>query len=925
MALLDPARSDTPTATALVAALVVVHEGSALPDALEAVERQVYEAEAVYVVGGDGDARKTVDAARWAPNVAAAVAALDPGITHVWLLHDDSIPRPDTLGALVREGGRVGAHLVGSKVLAAGHPGILESVGLATDVFEVPASGLDTDELDQEQYDVLRDVAFVASSSILIARDMLERTEGPDPLLEPTTAALDLCQRVRLAGGRVVVVPSAEVLHDGTCSRESSHWRVEAGRLRAMLKAYSPITLAWVVPFSFVLDLLGAVVNLLFGRWRLFAFVRAWGWNLARLPSTIGARHRVERVAGDAELFRFQIRGSARLTRFGQNVADLFVRAAASERARSLGNFVESGGETVRRPVVASLLAGAGFALFATRQLWLDGVANAGYALAPPESVSSALQAFAGGWNPAGLGSAEPLRPVLGAVSLLQVALLGRGSLTLVVLLVAAALGGVIGVARLLGPFGIRPAARYAAGILFVGGPAVRLMAGTGVWHGIVAMAVLPWIMSVVLHRRRTASAVVAAALLTAVAAAFAPLMLVLPTIVVLVWGLAEPEGARRNLGRAAAAAVLAVPALLPWVGTLDDVAYFFTAGADFFWAPSVWVVALAVIAAGGMLMAAPPGIVRLSGWGALLMAGGAMLARAGGFGWGTDPGMAGMAAVGLGLAIIAGTGFETGARAFEAQGTTRYLRVVSALASGLLLVGVATLAVPGRLGFPSSGLTETLAFTAEANPGRALLIGDEATMPGGGRLLPGGMHYRVVSTPAPRLWEAWPSPARAGNAALADALTSALSGSSFRLGEDLAAFGIGWIVTTGSQPVIKALDAQLDLFPLALPDTRAYEVEVPAPRAIDAGGTEWTSVGSAYIGPAGGGTVRLAENADTRWGDSALSWEQDGWANQVTTGSSVIEFGPVGRLRLAAIAALIWTGVLVLAAAAIREQEPGS
>jgi hypothetical protein len=428
---------------------------------------------------------------------------------------------------------------------------------------------------------------------------------------------------------------------------------------------------------------------------------------------------------------------------------------------------------------------------------------------------------------------------------------------------------------------------------------------------------------SVVIHRHRTASAVVAAALLTALGAAFAPLMLVLPTVVVMVWTLAEPEGARRYVGRAAAAAVLAAPTLLPWVGALDDVAFWLTTGADFYWAPSRWVTALSVAGALTLLAAAPPPISRLGGWGALLMAGGAILARSGGFGWGTDPGIAGMAAVGLGLAVVVGGGFESGARAFEARGATRYLRVVSALASGLLLVGVATLAVPGRLGLASSGLSETLAFTAEADPGRAVLIGDEATMPGGGSPLPGGSHFRVVSTPAPRLWEAWPSPERAGDAALAEVLTGALSGSSFRLGEDLAAFGIGWIVTTGSQPVINALDAQLDLFPLALPDTRAYAVEVPAARAVDVTGTEWISTGSAYVGPAGGGTVRLAENADTRWGDSALAWAQDGWANRVTTESSVIEFGPISQLRLAALAALIWAGLLVLATAAIRERQP--
>ncbi len=918
MALLDPPRSDSPTATALVAVLVVVHEGSALSAALEAVERQVYEPESITVVGGDAGTHQTVEASQWAASINEAVTALDDAITHVWLLHDDSIPRPDALGALVREGGRARADLVGSKILVSGHPGKLESVGLATDVFEVPASGLDREEVDQEQYDVLRDVAFVAGSSILIDRTMFERVAGPDPLLEPMTAALDLCQRVRLAGGRVVVVPSAEVLHDGSCERDSKPWRVEAGRIRSMFKAYSPVTLLWVVPFSFVLGLLEALVSPLFGRWRLFAFLRAWAWNLMRLPSTIGVRRRVERQVGDAELFRFQVRGSARLTAFTQRAADYFVRVTESERVRNLGSLVETSQETVRRPVVASLLAGVAFALFATRQLWIDGVASIGYALAPAGSLAATLDAYAGGWNPAGLGSAEPLRPIIGAVSLVQVALLGSASLALPVILVSAAVAGVIGMARLLGPFGVRPAARYSAGILFIGGPAVRSLAGDGVWHGLVAMAVLPWILSVVLHRRRTGASIVATALLTAIGAAFLPLLLVLPAVLMALWMLVESEGGNLRVGRAAGGAVLAVPALLPWVGALDDLSFRFTVGPDFFWSPSIWVVAVTAAAALVLLAAAPRPISQLAGWGALMASGGAILARSGSFGWGTDPGATGLVAVGVGMSVIVGAGLETAARSFETAGVNRYLRLLAGLGPVLLLVGTITIALPGRLGLPASGLVDTLAFTSETAPGRALLIGDEAAMPGGGQALAGGIHYRVVSTPVPWLWEAWPTPQQAGDLALGAAVSSALSGEDFRLGEKLAEFGIGWIVATGEGPITAALDAQLDLLPLALTDTRAYQVEVPAPRAIDSTGTEWISTGVGYVGPGGERTIRIAENADTRWGDR---WEPDGWANRVTVDDGLVQFGPVGRLKWAALVGLIWTGLLALGAAAIRER----
>ena len=497
-----------------------------------------------------------------------------------------------------------------------------------------------------------------------------------------------------------------------------------------MLKAYSPITLLWVVPFSLVLGLLEAVVSLLFGRWRLFAYLRAWGWNLMRLPSTIGARRQVDRRVGDAELFRFQVRGSARLTAFLQRTADYFVRVAESERVRNLGSLVETSQETVRRPVVASLLAGVAFAVFATRQLWFDGVASAGYALSPTGSVAATLKPMpVDGTRP---GSAAPNRFVPSSAPCLSCrwpcwaeprspwwwSWSWRPS------------PESVGMARLLGPFGVRPAARYAAGILFIGGPAVRVFAGDGVWHGMVAMAVLPWILSVVLHRRRTSASIVAVALLTAIGAAFLPLLLVLPTTLVAVWTLIESDGGLLRVGRAAGGAALAVPALLPWVGTLDDFPFLFTAGPDFFWSPSVWVAVVTATTALLLLVAAPRPMAQLAGWGALVGSGGAILARSGSFGWGTDPGAAGLAAVGVGMGIVVGAGFETAARSFETTGPTRYLRVLAGVGAGLLLIGTITIALPGRLGLPATGLADTLAFTSEAAPGRVLLIGDEASCP---------------------------------------------------------------------------------------------------------------------------------------------------------------------------------------------------
>ncbi|MDH3606814.1 MAG: hypothetical protein OER12_07445, partial [Acidimicrobiia bacterium] len=160
------------------------------------------------------------------------------------------------------------------------------------------------------------------------------------------------------------------------------------------------------------------------------------------------------------------------------------------------------------------------------------------------------------------------------------------------------------------------------------------------------------------------------------------------------------------------------------------------------------------------------------------------------------------------------------------------------------------------------------------------------------------------------------PTPARLGDEALTEILESALAGGSFRVGESLAEFGIQWIVATDPGPVVDALDAQLDLLPLALPDTLAYQVEGDAPRAIDESGVLWTPSGIDFVGPGAGGTVRLAENADSRWSGQ---WVQDGWANRVTVDTGIISFGPIRRLRTASIVALAWVGLLVIGVAAIR------
>ena len=269
-----------------------------------------------------------------------AIASTASDVEYLWILHSDARPRPDALAALVSEVERNDASLGGSKLLVAGTRDELESVGSATDVFGEPFSGLDEGEIDLQQYDVVREVAFVSSVSMLVRRDLAQGLQGLDDLLEPVAAGLDFSQRVRLAGGRVITVPSSEVFHQGRCRQAGRGWREQAGRMRAMLKAYRPITLAWVIPYQLFVGLVDSLFNLVLLRWRPAAkHAASWGWNLIHLPSTIAARRKFKpvRAFGDEELFRFQARGSVRLRDLGAELTERFLFMFDDDKALARG------------------------------------------------------------------------------------------------------------------------------------------------------------------------------------------------------------------------------------------------------------------------------------------------------------------------------------------------------------------------------------------------------------------------------------------------------------------------------------------------------------------------------------------------------------------------------------------------------------
>lgn len=845
--------------------------GADLDAALAVVGRQVYEpAPEVVLIGEDLDPRPDVDVAS---TLEEAITSTDSSVDYLWLLHADARPRPDALAALVSEVERNEASLAGSKLLKAGTMDELESVGGATDVFGEPYSGLDEGEIDLQQYDVVREVAFVESASMLVRRDLAQGLRGLDPLLPPVAAGLDFSQRTRLAGGKVISVPSSEVYHQGRCGARGAGWREQAGRMRAMLTAYSPLTLLWVVPYDFLVSVLDSIASLLLLRWRpLVRHLYSWAWNLFHLPSTIQQRRRLRSVRseGDEELFRFHAKGSVRLRAIGEEVSGRALSVFDDDQALARGSRRIWSSPGIWAAMVAALIV-----LISARGIIFTGMPNTGFTF-PFEAPTVALQRWFAGWNDSGLGSASPVHPSTGLTGLLSLIWFGAEGAARTLMTIGIAVLGIVGMGRLAGRIGIRGPGRYLAGLALIAGPGTAALTGRGSWLALCAAALLPWaVRSAFVHPhefgRSRLTYVGWALLLGTATAAFSPLLAVVPLLVVAVWRLLGGE--RESLLLSLAALVGGVVGLGFVLGDLDwvldpSLRLDVTVG-------DLWPIAL--------LVGSVPFLVNESRLRPMALTGGLLSL--------TSIAVATLVPLPPGVQeavlIVASLGAAL-VLAASLDGLSRNVfRLVAAVGGiAILLMSIGTL-INGRLGLPSGDVNERLSFTTtlsrEEGPGRILYASvDRERVPGEARSGP-GFWYRVLDGTRTTQSQVWLPPVEDGDAELEEALVAIVSGAELRPGAKLAPFAVEWVALEGSSFALDdALLAQLDLVPTPLdPDSRVFKNRnsIPLAGTVDA---PWARSGTGFAGESTEGPVPLALNYDDGWEPDV---SRAGWSMTVDGG----------------------------------------
>ncbi|MDQ1608940.1 MAG: hypothetical protein QOE16_1672, partial [Microbacteriaceae bacterium] len=528
-----------------VTAIVVASNGAAhLPRTLDALRTQTRPLDAIIVV----DCASSDDTARiiaefgptqivsapgrlsFGAAVASAVRLIAPPASDhewLWLLAQDNAPEPRALEALL------GAAEVSPSVAAAGPKQVdwddasfIREFGEAMTPFGASVPVVEN-ELDQAQHDGLSDVLAVAAGGLIVRHALWNKLGGFDPGLPAMDDGLDLCVRVRLAGFRVVLVPSARVATagDGVAGASRSHKgsvrrRLIRTRRAAQLHRRMVYASGVAVPIHWL-----TLVPL--------AFFRSIGRLFRKEPGAIGA----EFAAAFGAAFTGIRIASARRT-IAKNrvvgwaaIAPLRIPFAEVRRARALKreaafvgvrgerrdlNFLAGGGAWT---VLA--MAVLGLALFAPL---LGASALTGGSLLPlSDSVAQLWQNAGYGWRDIGLGFVGAADPFAAVLAVLGSLTFWQPSFSLVLLYFAAlplaALGAWMCASRLTE----RGTLRAFAAIGWAIAPMLLIAMQSGRPAAVLAHILLPWLFFAGLTARRSWAASATTALLAAATLACAP------------------------------------------------------------------------------------------------------------------------------------------------------------------------------------------------------------------------------------------------------------------------------------------------------------------------------------------------------------------------------------------------------------------
>ncbi|HEY3209220.1 MAG TPA: glycosyltransferase family 2 protein [Actinomycetota bacterium] len=505
-------------------------------------------------------------------------------------LHDDTFLEPEAVAALVEAAERIeGVGVVGPKVLDWEQPQVLREIGLATDRFAYSYSPLEDGEIDQGQYDRIREVMYVSSCAMLVSRKTWARVGLPDERLASGRQDLDFCWRARLAGFRILMTPRAVARHlsagfkgeraapPGASVRRYDQ---ERGALASILKNYGLLTLIWVLPLYLTQGLVRLLVLALFRRFQdAYQLLAAWGWNIAHLPGTLRRRVRAQAVRSlpDRAVRRAMAPTTIRLRRWAQSAGQaLLPKREGAGEAEALSAPTRGFRFARDHPAATAWALGAVAAAFAYRHLPGVSPVQGGGLGAFPSSPSAFFAELVSGIRHTGLGGTTAASPALGLLGAGSVLALGNPTLLEKILLVALPAVAAIGCYRSVRAATDDPIPSVMAGACYGLCSAVLWAISQGRIPVLVFLAGLPWTAGKLvlpfdhLGAIRVRRWIVGAALGLAILGSFYLGAILAAVVVVVAVLIVPPTGARRVRGLVLVGVALALAALLAFPLTLE-------------------------------------------------------------------------------------------------------------------------------------------------------------------------------------------------------------------------------------------------------------------------------------------------------------------------------------------------------------------
>jgi GT2 family glycosyltransferase len=504
-------------------------------------------------------------------------------------LHDDTFLEAEAVAGLVEAAERIdGVGVVGPKVLDWDQPQVLREIGLATDRFGYPYSPLEDGEIDQGQYDRIREVMYVSSCAMLVSRKAWSRVGVPDERLASSRQDVDFCWRARVAGFRVLMTPRAVARHrsagvrgeraePGTTVRRYDQ---ERGALASILKNYGLLSLAWVLPLYLIQGLIRLAVLVLSRRFQdAYQLLAAWGWNIVHLPGTLKRRVRAQAVRSlpDRSVRRSMAPAGIRLRRWAQAAGQaLLPQREAGEEAAPVAARIRALRFAREHPAATAWVLAALAAGFAYRHLLGASPLLGGGLGSFPASPSGFFQELVSGIRHTGLGGTTAGSPALGLLGAGSVVAVGNPALLQKILVLALPAIAAIGCYRSVRAVTGDPIPSVVAGACYGLSSVVLWGVSEGRIPGLVFLAGLPWMAGKLvlpfdhLGAIRARRWIVGAALGLAIVAAFYPGALLAAGLIVAAVLLVSPPGARRVRGLVFVGAALLLGALLTFPLSLE-------------------------------------------------------------------------------------------------------------------------------------------------------------------------------------------------------------------------------------------------------------------------------------------------------------------------------------------------------------------